>query len=298
MIEPHGVIPALVTPLDRDGNLKEDALRKVIDYTIAGGVHGEFILGSTGEFYGLDRNQKKRAIEVTVEHTGGRVPVYAGASEITTRDCIEMAKMAESIGVDALSVLTPFFISPSEEELHQHFAAIAASTTLPILLYGNPSRTGNNLSPALVERLTKIPNIIGIKDSSGDMTQMAEYIRRNQDKTFYVLSGRDTLILGNLVYGGCGSIAATANIAPAVVSEIYNAFIAGDIARAREYQYKLAPLRMAFGLGTFPVIMKEGLNLVGIDAGVALPPVQPISEENRKALTAIIKSMGLYQTAG
>ncbi len=298
MFEPHGVIPALVTPLDQNGKLKEDALKKVIDYTLAGGVHGEFILGSTGEFYGLDLNQKKRAIEVTVEHTAGRVPVYAGAGEITTSGCIALAKMAEDIGVDALSVLTPFFISPTEEELFQHFGAIADSTKLPILLYGNPSRTGNNLSPALVERLAGIANIIGIKDSSGDMTQMAEYIRRNQGKPFYVISGRDTLVLGNLAYGGCGAIAATANIAPAVVSEIYNAFKAGDLARAREYQFKLAPLRMAFGLGTFPVIMKEGLKLVGIDVGVTLPPVQPISEENRRALTEIIKSMGLYQIAG
>lgn len=296
MFKPYGVIPALVTPLDEQGNLKEKALRQVIDYTIAGGVHGVFILGSTGEIYGLEWKQKKRAIEITVEQTAGRVPVYAGASEITTRDCIKLAKLAESIGgVSALSVLTPFFVTPSKDELKEHYLRIAASTKLPVILYGNNDRTHVNISPDLAVELAEVENIVGIKDSSGDMTQMGEYIRRTAGKEFNVIAGRDTMILANLAYGGAGAIAATANIVPKIVAGIYNSFIAGDYEKAREYQYKLAPLRIAFGLGTFPVVMKEALRLVGIDAGVALRPVGPISEENRAKLTEIIKNLNVYQ---
>lgn len=298
MFKPYGVIPALVTPLDEQGNLMEDALRRVIDYTIAGGVHGVFVLGSTGEIYGLDFEQKKRAIEVTVEHTAGRVPVYAGASEITTRDCIRLAKLAEECGAAAVSVLTPYFITPNRSELKEHYLKIAASTKLPVILYGNADRTNVNIAPDLVEELAETDNIVGIKDSTGDMTQMGEYIRRTEGKGFHVLSGRDTLILANLAYGGKGAIAATANIVPSVVSGIYNSFMAGDHCKAREYQFALAPLRIAFGLGSFPVVMKEALRLVGIDAGVTLSPIGPITEVNRDKLKEILMGLGVYQIMG
>lgn len=295
MFKPYGIIPALVTPLDEKGNLLEDALRKVIDYTIDGGVHGEFILGSTGEIYGLEFEQKKRALEITIEQTAGRVPVYAGASEITTRDCIKLAQMAESLGATAVSVLTPYFITPSRNELREHYIKIAASTRLPILLYGNDDRTNVNIPPDLAEELSHVENIVGIKDSSGDMTKMGEYIRRTNPEEFSVIAGRDTLILANLAYGGSGAIAATANVVPSVVAGIYNSFMAGDIVKAREYQNKLAPLRIAFGLGSFPVVMKEALKLAGIDVGVCLSPIGGISEENRNKLAGILKDLGVYQ---
>lgn len=293
MFKPYGIIPALVTPLDENGKLMEDALRQVIDYTIAGGVHGLFILGSTGEIYGLEYEQKKRALEITVEQANGRVPVYAGASEITTRDCIKLAQLAESVGAQAISVLTPYFITPSKNELKEHYLKIAKSTKLPVILYNNFDRTNVNIPADLAEELSNVDNIAGIKDSSGDMTLMGEYIRRTQGKDFNVIAGRDTLILSNLVYGGAGAIAATANIAPKLPVGIYNAFKEGNIEKAREFQYALAPLRIAFGLGSFPVVMKEALRLVGIDAGVTLSPVGPMSEENRQKLAGILKDMGV-----
>jgi 4-hydroxy-tetrahydrodipicolinate synthase len=296
MFQPKGVIPALVTPLDRNGNLLEDGLRKVIDYTIEGGVHGIFVLGSTGEIYGLDSEQKQRVLEVTVEHTAGRVPIYAGASEITTRDCIKTAQMAESVGgISAVSVLTPYFVTPNQTELKDHYKAIAQSSKLPIILYGNDEKTNVSITPETCVELSNVENIIGIKDSSGDMTKMAEYIRRTEGKEFAVLSGRDTLIFGNLCYGGSGGIASTGNVAPAIVSGIYDAYIAGDFEKAREMQYKLAPLRMAFGLGSFPVVMKEALQLVGIDVGVTLSPVNEMSSQNREKLIQVLKDLELYQ---
>jgi 4-hydroxy-tetrahydrodipicolinate synthase len=296
MFKPKGVIPALVTPLDKTGNLMEEALRKLIDYTISGGVHGLFILGSSGEIYGLTNEQKRRVVEVTVEHTAGRVPIYCGASEITTRDCIQTAKMVQEIGgVSALSVLTPYFLTPNQSELVEHFTAIAKSTNLPIILYGNEARTQVKIDVKTCEELSKVENIIGIKDSSGDMTKMAEYLRVTDRETFSVLAGRDTLIYSGLCHGGTGAIASTGNIAPKLVSEIYNTFVAGDQQKALELQLKLSPLRLCVDKATFPVVLKEGLKMVGIDVGYALAPAGEMSPESKQLLASVLKDLELYQ---
>jgi len=290
--EPKGIIPAMVTPLDENGELREGALRKLTNYLIDGGVHGLFPVGSQGEFYALTVEQKKRIIEVVVEETAGRVPVYAGTGGVTTREAISLTKIAEAAGAQAVSVITPYFIRPSEDELLEHYTAIARSTSLPVLLYNNPARTGVNLSADFVVRASKVDNIVGIKDSSGDMTLTAEYIRRTKEG-FAVLAGRDTLIYGTLAYGGKGSITATANVAPKLVVEIYEAFIAGDYKRSLEAQYRLAPLRLAFDLGTFPVVIKEALNMIGIEAGFAIKPVGTMPEAKREELRAVMRQMGL-----
>jgi len=290
--EPKGIIPAMVTPITPEGKINVGALRKLTNYLIEGGVHGLFPVGSQGEFYALTFEEKKKVIETVIEETRGRVPVYAGTGAITTREAIALTQMAEAAGVSAVSVITPFFISPNENELFEFYSAIAKSTRLPILLYNNPGRTGVNMSVNFILRASKIENIVGIKDSSGDMTLMAECIRR-ADKGFSVLSGRDTLIYGVLCYGGKGGIAATANVAPKIVAEIYDAFVAGDPKRSLEAQFRLAPLRLAFDLGTFPVVIKEALNLIGIDAGVGIAPVGGIKPEAKEELKKILKGMGL-----
>jgi 4-hydroxy-tetrahydrodipicolinate synthase len=290
--QPRGIIPAMVTPVTHDGKINVEALRKLTDYLIKGGVHGLFPVGSQGEFYALTFEEKKRVIEVVVEETKGRVPVYAGTGAVTTRDAVALTKMAEEAGVSAVSILTPFFIRPNEEELIEHYARIAKATRLPVLLYNNPQRTGVNISAEFVARASRVENIVGIKDSSGDLTLTSEYIRRTSEK-FSVLAGRDTLIYGTLCYGGKGAIAATANVAPKVVVEIYETFQAGDWKRSLEAQFRLAPLRLAFDLGTFPVVIKEALNLIGIDAGVGIPPVGGIAPKAKSKLKEILKNMGL-----
>jgi len=290
--QPRGIIPAMVTPVTSDGKINVEALRKLTNYLIKGGVHGLFPVGSQGEFYALTFEEKKRVIEVVVEETKGRVPVYAGTGAITTREAVALTKMAEEAGVSAVSILTPFFIRPSEEELFEHYSAIAKATRLPVLLYNNPQRTGVNISAEFVARASRVENIVGIKDSSGDLTLTSEYIRRTNEK-FSVLAGRDTLIYGTLCYGGKGAIAATANVAPKVVVEIYEAFQAGDWKRSLKAQFRLAPLRLAFDLGTFPVVIKEALNLLGIDAGVGIPPVGGITPKAKAELKKILKSMEL-----
>jgi 4-hydroxy-tetrahydrodipicolinate synthase len=290
--QPKGIIPAMVTPVTLDGKVNVEALRKLTNYLIKGGVHGLFPVGSQGEFYALTFEEKKRVIEVVVEETNRRVPVYAGTGAVTTREAIGLTKMAEEAGVSAVSILTPFFIRPNEKELFEHYSAIAKSTRLPILLYNNPQRTGVNISAEFVARASRIENIVGIKDSSGDLTLTSEYIRRTNER-FSVLAGRDTLIYGTLCYGGKGAIAATANVAPKVVVEIYEAFQAGDWKRSLEAQFRLAPLRLAFDLGTFPVVIKEALNLIGVDAGVGIPPVGGISSKAKEELKEILKRMDL-----
>ncbi|MGQ9509214.1 MAG: 4-hydroxy-tetrahydrodipicolinate synthase [Thermodesulfobacteriota bacterium] len=290
--QPKGIIPAMVTPITKEGKLNESALRGLTNYLIEGGVHGLFPIGSQGEFYALTFEEKKRVIDIVLEETNGRVPVYAGTGAVTTREAIALTQMAEAAGVNAVSVITPYFIRPNEEELMEYYTSIAKSTRLPVLLYNNPARTGINLSAEFVVRASKVENIVGIKDSSGDLTLTAEHIRRTGER-FSVLAGRDTLIYGTLCYGGKGAIAATANVAPRLIVEIYEAFMKGDHSRALSAQYRLAPLRLAFDLGTFPVVIKEALNLIGIDAGIGIPPVGRISSEAREELKEILKNMGL-----
>jgi len=289
-IHPKGIIPPMITPLDKDENVDKKAIGRVVNYLIKGGVHGLFPLGSTGEWYGLDFNQKREILETVIEENNKRLPIYAGTGATTTKETIHLTKLATEIGVDALSVITPVFITPNDQELFNHYQAIASSTDLPIILYNNPGRTGINLSVDLVVKLSKINNIIGIKDSSGDMSQGAEYIRRTDDD-FSVLAGRDTLIYGFLAYGGKGAIAATANIVPQIVVKIYEEYQKGNYQEALQAQFQLAPLRIAFSLGSFPVVMKEGLNLLGLEVGSTLKPVQPLTEEAREKLREVLRSM-------
>ena len=290
---PEGIIAPMVTPLTGEGGLNRRAFRTYINHLIDGGLHGVFVAGTTGEFYGLSADEKQAMFEITVEETGGRVPVYAGTAAITTRECIRLTEIAEKSGVDAVSILTPMFISPNQDELYEHYRAIAESTRLPILLYNNLPKTGVTITAATVERLAEIDNIVGIKDSSGDFSLTSEYIRRTRSRSFSVVAGRDTLIHACLCYGGTGSISACANIAPRICADIYDKYVAGDTAGSLEAQFVITPLRMAFGLGSFPTVIKEGLKLLGIDAGPCMGPVGPMSGEGIHELKLILQHMGL-----
>jgi 4-hydroxy-tetrahydrodipicolinate synthase len=292
---PKGIVPAMVTPLTTTETLNRDAFRQFINYLIDGGLHGIFVCGTSGEFYGLTPKEKQEMFEIAVEETSGRVPVYAGTGAITTKECITLTQIAESCGVDAVSILTPMFISPSQDELYTHYKDIARITKLPILMYNNLPKTGVTITPDTVERLAEIENIVGVKDSSGDFTLTSEYIRRTSDKDFAVLAGRDTLIHACLCYGGNGSIAACANIVPRICADIYDKYVTGDINGSLEAQMALTPLRLAFPLGTFPTVLKEGLQLLGIDAGPCMKPVGKMSAENRQKLKRILEQMGVLE---
>ena len=287
---PSGIIPAMVTPLTADDRINEKALRRLTNHLIDGKVHGVFAVGSQGEFWALSHDEKRRVWETVVDETRGRVPVYAGTVGVTTRETIELTRLAEKAGVDAVSILTPYFINPNDDQMFDHFKAVAESTSLPILVYTNPARTNLKISPGLLARLAQVKGIVGIKDSSGDLELTAEYIRV-VPPGFSVLMGRDTLIYASLSYGTKGGIAATANVKPALVASIYDKYMAGDLAGALQAQRELAPLRLAFVWGTFPVVIKEALNLMGMDVGPCRAPVGPLSADQREKLKKVLQEM-------
>jgi 4-hydroxy-tetrahydrodipicolinate synthase len=293
----EGIIPAVVTPFDQNENVDEGGFRTILNYLIDSGVHGLFPVGSQGEFFSLTNEEKKRLIDIAVEEARGRVFVMPNTGAITTRESIELSQYAEKAGADCVSVITPFFISPDQQELYEHIKAICESVKIPVLCYNNPGRTGGvALTPTTLARLAEeVPNFAGIKDSSGDLTQVAEMIRLCPSD-FKVIMGRDTLIYGALTYGAAGAVAATANVAPKLIVEIYEAYREGDYDRAKECQRNLAPLRVAFGLGTFPVVVKEALNVMGLPGGRCRKPIQPLNSEKRAQLRDILVKMGLIQT--
>ncbi len=290
---PHGILPAMITPLTKESKVDERALRNLIEHEISGGLHGIFAIGTTGEFYGLTQEMYRRTLEITVDQVAKRVPVYAGANAISTSECIELTHIAQEAGVDALSVLTPYFISITQSELVEHYTTIAKETDLPILLYDNSPKTHISIKPETSCKLADIKNIVGMKDSAGDLTMTAEHIRRSRDKDFSVFMGRDTLIYSNLCLGGAGAVAACANVAPALCADIYNKFVAGDMKGSLEAQFKLAPLRMAFTLGSFPAVIKEALNMIGVAVGECIRPTGGLNEEERAQLRKILSDMGL-----
>lgn len=292
--KPYGIIPPIITPFSEDGSVNYAMLRKMVSHLIDQGVHGIFPMGTTGEFYAFEGGEYKRILTEVKNEIDGRVPLYAGANHITTRGVIELVKICEEVGVDAVSVLTPMFISQTQDELFNYFETIAKSTSLPIVLYNNPPKTNVNIAPATAERLSQIDNIVAIKDSSGDMSTALEYIRLTRDNpNFCVLMGRDTLIYPSLRCGAAGAIASCANVAPALIVSIFEKYSEGDDAGALDAQFRLAPLRAACSMGTFPSVIKEGLVMQGIDVGKCLEPISELTVGEKNELRTILADLGL-----
>ena len=290
----EGIIPAMVTPMNQDETVNEEGLKKIIDHVIDGGVHGIFILGSQGESFALTFEEKKQVIKASLAATSGRVPVYVGTGAITTAQSVQMTKTAREMGADAVSVLTPYFITPTQEELIEHYKAVAdAAGDMPVLLYNNPMRTAVSIDVETVVTLAELPAIVGMKDSSANLIQTMKYIDGTRDMDFSVLVGNDASIFATMLSGGKGSVAATANLAPALIVDMYNAISSGNIDEARKLQYKLFPIRQAFGLGTFPLVVKEALNIMGLPAGPARRPVKGLSPEKRQELEQILSDAEL-----
>ena len=293
MFLPEGIVIPVITPVDENGRFNEPVYRQLIDFWADSGIDGVFPFGTTGEFYAFSDEDYRHILEVTKDAVRGRMAIYAGANHITTAGAIRIAKIAEEIGVDALSVLTPMFISQTQEELKHYYRSIAEATSLPIIIYNNKPKTNVTVEPKTVAELAQIPNIVGVKDSTGDMTNTEEYIRLTRGiPDFRVMVGRDTLIYAGLCYGAAGAIASCANIAPALPVEIYRAFKAGDHAAALEAQFKFAELRINTNLGTFPVVIKEGLRLLGYDVGDCIRPIAPLSGEARLKLRQVLVNIG------
>ena len=289
----HGIIPPVATPMLDNEDLDLPRLRWFINHLIASGVHGIFVLGTNSEFYALDEREKQEVIATAVEEVRGRVPVFAGTGAESTREAMRLTKMAEREHADGVSVITPYFISPNQQEIYDHYRRIAESTTLPVLLYNNPATCGGlKIDVETVARLAEIPNIAGVKDSSGDLQNTNEYLRVVPSR-FSVLLGRDTLIYPGLVCGAHGAIPATGNIAPRLLVNIYEQFQRGELSQAHASQLQLNPVRLTLTLGTAPGGVKAALNLLGLPIGPCRSPVAPLSAEKLEKMRVALTIAGL-----
>ena len=275
-----GVIVPILTPIDENEMIDEARLRDQVDYVIEGGVLGILAFGSNGEFYMVEEDEMERGLKIMLDQAAGRVPVYFGIGAISTKKCCRLAKMAVEAGAAGISVLQPMFLKPTEAELYNHFKTIAESVPeTPMLLYNNPGRVGYTMSAGLVERLAhEVPNIVGMKDTSGDITQTSEFIRRTRDVNFKVFGGKDTLLYASLCHGAVGGVCTAANFMPELITDVYNKFVAGDLAGSLEAQFKLNPVRLSMDAASFPVAAKDMANLRGRNMGVPYTPNLPTPE--------------------
>lgn len=278
-----GIIVPIIIPVDKEENIDEVKLRFMVNHVIDNGVHGILAFGSNSEFYMFDEDEMIDGLKIILDEAKKRVPVYFCIGAIRTRNCIRLAKRAAALDIDGISVLQPMFIQPTEDSLYDHFKAIAdAVPDTAVLLYNNPGRTGYTMSGNLVEKLAhNVANIVGMKDSSGDITQLSEFVRRNQDIEFHVLSGKDTIIFAGMAVGAVGSVCSTANIYPTLVSGIYNKYVAGDLEGSLKDQFILNPIRLSQDKCSFPAATKDMANLMGLDVGA---PIRPTQETKGEAL--------------
>jgi 4-hydroxy-tetrahydrodipicolinate synthase len=289
----RGIIPPVATPMQANEDLDLPRLEWFLDHLIDAGVHGVFVLGTNSEFYALDEREKQEVIATAVAHVRKRVPVFAGTGAETTREAVRLTKMAEREGVDGVSVITPYFVFPNQQEIYDHYRRIAENTSLPVILYNNPNTCGGlKIDVDTVARLAQIPNILGIKDSSGDQQNTNELIRVVPER-FTVLQGRDTLIYQSLIWGARGSVPATANVAPALVVKIYEEFQKGNHAAAKVAQLKLNPVRLSLTLGTAPGGVKAALAMMGLSIGPCRSPVAPLSPDKQQKMRAALAEAGL-----
>jgi 4-hydroxy-tetrahydrodipicolinate synthase len=291
----RGIIPPVATPMQANEDLDLPRLRWFLDHLIGAGVHGVFVLGTNSEFYAMDEKEKQQVIATAVEHVRGRVPVWAGTGAETTREAVRLTRMAEKEGAQGVSIITPYFVSPSQQEIHDHYRRIAETTSLPITLYNNPATCGGvKIEVDTVARLAEIPNILGIKDSSGDLQNTLEYLRVVPDR-FSVLQGRDTLIYPALLFGARGAVPATANVAPRILVDIYESFMRGDHAAAKAAQLRLNPVRLSLTLGTAPGGVKAALALMGMSIGPSRSPINPRPPDKQQKMRAALEAAGLIK---
>lgn len=275
-----GVMVPILTVIDDQERIDEAGMRGQVEYVIRGGVSGILAFGSNGEFYMVEEDEMARGLAIMVDQAAGRVPVYFGIGAISTKKCVRLAKMAVEHGAAAVSVLQPMFLKPTEEELFRHFQTIAqAVPETPVLLYNNPGRVGYTLSGNLVEKLAhEVPNIVGMKDTSGDITQTSEFIRRTRDVDFKVFGGKDTLLYASLCHGAVGGACTAANFMPELITDVYNKFVSGDWKGSLEAQFKLNPVRLAMDPASFPVAAKDMAALRGRQVGNPYLPTLPTPE--------------------
>ena len=291
--EIKGIIPPILTPMNDDfeQTVNHTELRNQVERLLKGGVHGLFPVGTNGEAYILSMAEKEAVLETVIDQVRGRVPVYAGTGCISTAETVRMSKIAQKLGADALSVITPSFAAASQKELYDHYVTVARAVDLPIILYNIPPRTGNKLLPETVQKLCRdVDNIVGAKDSSGDIENLKAYIRLTRDlgKDVAILAGNDGAILTCLKEGGSGGIAGRANIWPNALASIYDRFVAGDLDGAQQAQDAIAALQTVFRFGNPNTIIKKAVALLGYPVGDCRAPFNYVPDEGVEALRQVL----------
>jgi len=277
----QGIFPAVITPFRPDERIDYQAWQKLLEFQIASGIDGVFALGGQGEFFALSEEEREVAARFCAQTVAGRVPVYVNVGCVTTQESVRLAQRAEADGVDAVVVVTPYYIRPSADELVDHYTEICQSVRIPVLAYTVPDRTGVELTPSILTRLASIcENFAGLKDSSGKLDAIPEYLAAG----LKVFIGRDHLILEALRRGAVGAVTACANVAPRAFVDLYRAFVAREMELAEKLQAMIIPLREAFALGTFPAVVKEAMEMAGLHAGRCRRPVGQLSVEARYKL--------------
>ena len=285
----EGVIPALVTPFDEELKVDYRGIERNLEF-LEKHVDALVPAGTTGEAATLSYQEHIEVVRHVAEVS--KLPVIGGAGSNSTREAVFLAKEVEKAGAEAAMLVTPYYNKPNAEGLYLHYKTVAESVSIPIIIYNVPSRTACNITPDVVERLAEIDNIVGIKEASGNLKQVCEIIKRTPDD-FILLSGDDLLTLAILSLGGKGVISVAANIAPQMMKEMYNAFKAGNLEKAREMHYKLLPLFSALFIDTNPIPVKKAMELMGMPAGKPRPPLVELSEEKTEKLKEVLKSLNL-----
>jgi len=287
----EGVFTALITPM-RDGAVDERALHELVELQIAAGVDGIVPCGSTGEAATLSHAEHRRVIEVVVAASRGRVQVLAGTGSNSTTEAIALTRHAKEAGADGALLISPYYNKPTQDGVVAHYATIARETSFPLVVYNIPGRTASNLLPATFARLAEIEQIVGVKESSGDLNQMAHLIANVPD-SFVVLAGDDWATLPLLSIGGRGVISTTSNVAPSEMVSLVRAFRAGDLVRARDVHYRLLPLFDALFCETNPIPVKAAVAMRGLCRDDIRLPLTPLTAPNRERLQVVMKDLGL-----
>lgn len=290
-VEIKGIIPAIITPMNDDESVNVAELRNQVKRQLEGGVHALFCFGTNGEGYILNAKEKELVLRTVVEECNGRIPVYASTGCISTKETIEQSRMAMQVGADVVSIITPSFAAASQNELYEHYKAVAAAVDMPIVLYNIPARTGNAIAASTIGRLAQIENIVGAKDSSGNFTNILEYIeagKQKQNGKFATLSGNDQLIIWSLLAGGTGGIAGCANVYPRVMASIYDLFQEGKIEEAKAANASIASFRACFKYGNPNTIVKTAVALLGHNVGKCRAPFNQVPEEGIEAIKKVL----------
>lgn len=288
-----GAMVALVTPF-RDGKVDETAIRELVEFQIASGTDVLVPCGTTGESATLTHEEHEGVVELVIEATQKRVPVIAGTGSNSTAEAIRLTTHAQKAGADGALLITPYYNKPTQEGLYQHYAAIAREVEIPLVLYNVPGRTGVNMLPETVARLSELPNVVAIKEAAGSIKQICEIIQLCGEK-ISVLSGEDYITFPLLSVGGKGVISVLSNICPQEVAEMIDAFEEGDNERARQLHYKLLPLFDMMFIETNPIPVKTALAMMGKCAEEFRLPLYPMSEVTKRKLEIMLKKYGLIK---